>query len=634
MSNTNDMQDDIDEAEAMFDRQLGEPDLAAGAPDSVKKPVSADVIIREETDAAIEASRSDIREDSVLEDVARQTAMDAMRRITERVERTVKSDGGRGRRRVVAPPNPWTAAQCAARIMPLGKLLLDGVSEEDYVKLVSYNKVSGLYEPLNVDRLAVSFNATANGSWRRDFECNLRVACRQVRRESDPDLIAVNNGIVRYSTGEFMPFGPEHVFTGKSTADWTDPATPPSEPVFDVTTNGGQRKRLAVSDVFNGFSTDPDVVRFLWDVVVMTLTPLKHWDIAPILYGEGSSGKSTFIDMVTGLVGVENSTRAQLSTLTTRFGMMHILDKTLVASDDESGTYIDDSGPLKSAVTHGEVNIDRKNKMPVSYRLGCMFVVGTNSYPKFRDRSTGIWRRFPVVPFDRVVLPKDRVPELGRLLARQDVRDWMMFHMLYERPRVTGVSLPEAVAKANAEFREAIDPVAAFWGEYRDAFTRDFLPLPMLWSAFKQWYSREFGGRGQLKSSRNFYAELRSLVSREMQDPALPDSAKWVETADKVSVAAWAAGTEEAIGDLYRDEGFHKPRVDRVILSPSTDQLAFWLSPVDELWKKTRCKGFVRKSFLAAYEDPDSPLHGKTPRAVSEEQSKARSASYPSNGRG
>ncbi|NEG95675.1 hypothetical protein GFD17_02680 [Bifidobacterium sp. SMB2] len=626
--------DDLDEAESTFDRQLGEPDFTdvpsnkTEAP--AKEPISMDTIVREETNAAIKAAKRTAHDDSTPLGVARGAAIDAVRRISERVDEAMKADGGRGRRKsVIDPPTPWTAAQCAARLMPLGKILLDGVKETDYVAIVSYSDKSGLYELLDVDGLAVSFNATANGSWRRDFECNLRVACKQLHRETDDDLIPVNNGIVRYSTGKFMPFSPDHVFLGKSPANWTDPSTPPPEPVLGGIANSGQSKNILAGSVFDNFSKDPDVRRFLKDICVMALRPRKKWGIAPVLFGEGSTGKSTFMRWLADLVGKTNSTSAQLSTMTTRFGLMHLIDKTLAVSDDESGTYIDDSGQLKSLVSGDTVYMDRKNKKQIGCQLHCMVIVGTNSYPKFKDKSSGIWRRFPVVPFDNIVRPEDRVPNLGQLLAQQEVRDWFLYHLLYEHPKVTGVVLPDAVKKANAEFREAIDPVSAFWSEYRDAFTRDFLPLPMLWAAFKVWYVREFGSLGKIKNARSFYIQLHSVLLREMGDPEISDRLKWVETSGKVSVLAWTVDTEDAIADLASEERYNKPRNNQMIVSPSSGQISFWLSPNDALWQPIRCRGLIRKSFFDEYEDPNSPKHGKTPRALNGGRSR-----YPSNGRG
>lgn len=105
-------------------------------------------------------------------------------------------------------------------------------------------------------------------------------------RCTDPDLIAVNNGIFDYKRKALMPFDPDKIFLSKSRVDYHHAAQ------NVVIHNPDDNTEWDVESWMQSLSNDPEIVKLLWETLGAIIRPFVRWDKFAILYSQcGNSGK-------------------------------------------------------------------------------------------------------------------------------------------------------------------------------------------------------------------------------------------------------------------------------------------------------------------------------------------------------
>ena len=115
-----------------------------------------------------------------------------------------------------------------------------------------------------------------------------------------------------------------------------------------------------------------------------------------VLYGEGGTGKSTFLDILTmlfaGYITVFDAKAVTGSS--NAFSTESFKSNPLVAiQHDGDLSKIDDNTRLNSIVSHEEIIINEKYKAPYTSRINAMLFVGTNQSVRITDAKSGIIRR-------------------------------------------------------------------------------------------------------------------------------------------------------------------------------------------------------------------------------------------------
>lgn len=123
--------------------------------------------------------------------------------------------------------------------------------------------------------------------------------------------------------------------------------------------------------------------------------------------GVGGTGKSTFLEVLTLLVGENNVSNVLLDQFGNRFVFANMLGKYLNIGDDNGkNDELQNVGTLKSIVTGGRVTIDRKFMPPIECRIFAKQLFATNIMPYIDFTDGGIMRRLNIVPMNKVI-PKD-----------------------------------------------------------------------------------------------------------------------------------------------------------------------------------------------------------------------------------
>jgi len=139
-----------------------------------------------------------------------------------------------------------------------------------------------------------------------------------------------------------------------------------------------------------------------------------------VLYGEGGSGKSTFLNIVQKLFpGYYTTFEAKaLTSLQNAFSTEVFRDNPLVAiQHDGDLSRIEDNTKLNSIVSHEEMVMNEKYKPSYSARANCFLFVATNKPVRISDAKSGIIRRLIDVSPTGDLVP---VMEYHSLMSRMD----------------------------------------------------------------------------------------------------------------------------------------------------------------------------------------------------------------------
>ena len=140
---------------------------------------------------------------------------------------------------------------------------------------------------------------------------------------------------------------------------------------------------------------------FLMQYTLNTLLPYN--DIEQMrrnflwLRGQGNSGKTTFLNLISSMTGHENVAPMQIEDLDTnkvRFTLQNALRKMLITVDEATdGQNRINMELVKTLVTGGQIYADIKHKSQVEFRFDGSFLFTSNELPDFTDTTGGLERR-------------------------------------------------------------------------------------------------------------------------------------------------------------------------------------------------------------------------------------------------
>ena len=324
------------------------------------------------------------------------------------------------------------------------------------------------------------------------------------RRNTDRDLIAVNNGVFDYRTKTLLPFSPDLVFTSKCNVDYVANAANPVIHNPDGTL-------WDVESWFCDLSDDQDVVDLLWQGLGAVVRPLVAWDKVLSPYGDGCNGKGTYCELAENLCG-SSCTDIPLANFGKDFHLGELLVKSVViCHENDTNSFLRDVKYFKSAVTGDTFQLNRKNKAVLSIRFNGFMMQCFNDMPRINDRSSAIYRRFLWVPFWKDFKGCDRSYIKDDYIHRKEVLEYVLCKVL-NMPDYYKLSEPAACKSMLEEFKVFNDPLRQFWGDFAENFVWQLLPMQFLYDLYKKWFEKNCPSGG-VQGRNTFMGDLKSLMA-------------------------------------------------------------------------------------------------------------------------
>lgn len=249
------------------------------------------------------------------------------------------------------------------------------------------------------------------------------------RRQSKWNLIAFTNGVLDIETMELREWGVDDVICNVIPHEWNPDA---ESEVLDTTFS-----RMANGDV--------GVLANLSEIIGMCMArTATRVPFMPVLIGGGANGKSTYMKLITNVLGEENIKTLQPSDIGKRFMTGNLMGKLANLSDDIAGGFIDQDGcaALKKIVTGDSMFTDVKGGDGYDVKPYCTVVLACNTFPRVADTSDGFLRRLFAVGFNARFTRDD--PDYN-----PDIEDEMKSEEVLEAACVMGVLGLKNVMKEN-----------------------------------------------------------------------------------------------------------------------------------------------------------------------------------------
>ena len=211
------------------------------------------------------------------------------------------------------------------------------------------------------------------------------IICEDVTPAS-ANLIAFNNGIYDIVNDELKPFSSDYVITNKIPWDYEPEAY--SE-LADVTLN-----KIACGD--------PAIRQLLEECVGYCFYRRNELSKAFVLTGDRSNGKSTFLDMVKNLLGMDNYSALDLSELDERFSVATMAGKLANIGDDISDEFLQgrSTAIFKKIVSGNQVKAEYKGQDAFFYAPYVKLLFSANDIPRMKDKTGAVLRRLVIIPFN------------------------------------------------------------------------------------------------------------------------------------------------------------------------------------------------------------------------------------------
>lgn len=380
----------------------------------------------------------------------------------------VKQQEKRGRGR----PRKFDHASIAEKLIEKnGACMIDGMPaiRHGNTYKIGWNAVNK--EIILLDRNATRVN-------QREVQHYLNVMAEQ-KVQSPPNLIAFENGVLDIKTMQLRDYEETDVIPNVIPCDWNESA-----------------ECEAVDNVLRKMSCGDDAVfESLIEVMGVCMYRSSEFTQSAILLGDGSNGKSTFIRMLTALLGKNNISTISMTQLGKNFLTGRLAGKLANLGSEISNEF--KTGDLlsvfKELVDGNRMHADVKGVEGFDFENYATIVLCANEFPKLSDSTDGMMRRIFPIEFNarfRKTDP-DYNPRIIHEVSSHEACEYMALLGVLGLQQVIKNNgfTPNAASDRRLEEIKAENDTALAWIQHCEWTTDDLANTPTSkhYSNYKEW---------------------------------------------------------------------------------------------------------------------------------------------------
>lgn len=146
---------------------------------------------------------------------------------------------------------------------------------------------------------------------------------------------------------------------------------------------------------------EPDQIGLAWKILGYMMLSGNPLQVAFMLYGKGSNGKSTFAHVIEHLVGLSNTSAVPLNELSQRFASAAMIGKIANIVGDIDFDYQVSTAMFKQITGSDAMQFERKGKDSFRATLWATNLFSANRIPETNDGSEGYAERWVPLAFKR-----------------------------------------------------------------------------------------------------------------------------------------------------------------------------------------------------------------------------------------
>jgi putative DNA primase/helicase len=294
--------------------------------------------------------------------------------------------------------------------------------------------------------------------------------------DADPMLLNLKNGTLDLRNGKLRAHCREDLLTLISPTTFDADAKCP--------------RWLAFLDEI--FGKDEKLIRYVKQLVGYTITGVVEEHILPFLYGSGSNGKSTFVEVVRNLLGcgyaMKTTTDFLVKTITPQnlTEVARLRKKRFVyGAETGQGKQLDET-KIKELTGGDRISArglyENLSEFDPSHKV---YITG-NHKPRVIGTDNGIWRRVKLIPFVVTIPPEKQDSNLRNKLHREmpGILNWAIQGCLDWQKN--GLQEPDVVKLETQNYREGEDSIGKFLRECCDIGKDYKAPATELYQRFRK----------------------------------------------------------------------------------------------------------------------------------------------------
>ncbi len=228
-------------------------------------------------------------------------------------------------------------------------------------------------------------------------------------------------------------------------------------------------------------------VKVLYEIIAYCILPDYPLNRIFCLRGEGSNGKSKFLDLLTRFVGNNNVVTTELDTLlSSRFEQVKLFKKLACVMGEINKRNISQTSILKRLSGGDLINFELKFKDSFDDYNYAKIIVSTNKLPKTNDNSKGFYRRWLILDFLKEFSEKreilDDIPKEEYVaLTRKSVN--VLKNLLIKREFDNEGTIEERKEK----YEEASNPFGIFLDRHCEFNKNYYVPFKEFFEHFEKY---------------------------------------------------------------------------------------------------------------------------------------------------
>lgn len=228
-------------------------------------------------------------------------------------------------------------------------------------------------------------------------------------KPADANYIAFRNGIYDIAHDELLPFSSDFIITNRIDYDY----------------NPAAYSELADKTLDKLACGDANIRALLEECVGYCFYRRNELGKAFILTGDKSNGKSTFLDMIKAVLGLDNISSLELKELGDRFSTSMMFGKLANISDDISDDFLQGNqvATFKKVVTGNRIKAERKGQDPFEFEPYTKLIASANDIPRMKDKTGAVLRRLVIIPFNATFSKND-----------PDFNPWIKYDLIQQQP--------------------------------------------------------------------------------------------------------------------------------------------------------------------------------------------------------
>ena len=310
--------------------------------------------------------------------------------------------------------------------------------------------------------------------------------------------ILFNNGILDINTLKLIKPTPELLIKNKIPHN------------FKIYKEENEKIDNIILEFMNG---DKESKKILYEVIGYCLYNSNPFSSIFFIYGDGASGKTTFLNLLASIVGDENCSYTILSELLERFGTTNIIGKLVNIGDDCKKGFIEDLSILKQMTGKSTFEIEFKGKNKFKYRSPIKLIFSFNKLPKIKETGNQIKRRLVMIPFKNQFQynPNNRVDEI---LSNENTIEYLIYKGILALKKVIkyGFTCTRLLDAEKNKYLNYNNTIELFYKDNFKEFNNPKISCNDIYNKYLQW-CKEKGY--DTENNNSFGRKLKDYVKRK-----------------------------------------------------------------------------------------------------------------------